>query len=148
MFQITDWCFSWILIVFKKLYMKYHVKASTRAMEGDPYRTGRDTSRGTATQSKYVKPCQLVLLPSKPGWAGSGSSRKSGRLERASVRQRSQELERAGERMHWWQWERQDRKEKLWDWNTLLQLWVIVKICLCLSFKFSYMEGRSSLQSA
>lgn len=64
--------------------MKYYVKASTTAREGDPYSMSRDThpsipSRGTVTQSEYVKHHQSELVPSKLGsglsWPLAGTQR-------------------------------------------------------------------------
>lgn len=59
--------------------MKYYVKASTTAREGDPYSMGRDThpsipSRGTVTQSEYVKHHQSEL-GSGLSWQLAGTQR-------------------------------------------------------------------------
>lgn len=104
-----------LFFFFLNLYwfMKYHVKTSTRAMEDDVYRMGRDMypsipSRGTATQSKSVKPRQLDLLPKQAGQEAEqaelavAAGRNSERLGIAAgrLRERTWEWEGAGERMH------------------------------------------------
>ena len=72
-------------------------------MEDVPYRMGRDTYpsiplRGTATQSKYVKPWQWAEWAEQAVADGRNSERLQ--IAMGRLRVRTQELEGAGERMH------------------------------------------------